>query len=100
MKELLEYIVKSIVNNPEAVSIEEKDSVDFPGLTILTVEVGEEDKGIVIGRKGRTINAIRDLITINAIRNDKRVKVIIKDDSNKEQSSDTTSEDILMDEEI
>lgn len=100
MKELLEYIVKSIVNNPEAVSIEEKDSVDFPGLTILTVEVSEEDKGIVIGRKGRTINAIRDLITINAIRNDKRVKVIIKDDSNKEQSSDTTSEDILMDEEI
>lgn len=100
MKELLEYIVKSIVNNPEAVSIEEKESVDFPGLTILTVEVGEEDKGIVIGRKGRTINAIRDLITINAIRNDKRVKVIIKDDSNKEQSSDTTSEDILMDEEI
>lgn len=100
MKELLEYIVKSIVNNPEAVSIEEKESVDFPGLTILTVEVSEEDKGIVIGRKGRTINAIRDLITINAIRNDKRVKVIIKDDSNKEQSSDTTSEDILMDEEI
>lgn len=100
MKELLEYIVKSIVNNPEAVSIEEKESVDFPGLTILTVEVSEEDKGIVIGRKGRTINAIRDLITINAIRNDKRVKVIIKDDSNKEQNSDTTSEDILMDEEI
>lgn len=100
MKELLEYIVKSIVNNPKAVSIEEKESVDFPGLTILTVEVSEEDKGIVIGRKGRTINAIRDLITINAIRNDKRVKVIIKDDSNKEQSSDTTSEDILMDEEI
>jgi predicted RNA-binding protein YlqC (UPF0109 family) len=34
MKELLEHIVKSIVNHPEDVFIEEKDSVDFPGLTI------------------------------------------------------------------
>lgn len=86
MKELLEYVVKSIVNNPEAVTIEEKESVDFPGLTILSVDVSEEDKGIVIGRKGRTINAIRDLITINAIRNNRRVKVLIKDDERREDS--------------
>lgn len=80
MKELLDHIVKSIVNHPENVVIDEKESVDFPGLTILTIDVAEDDKGVVIGRKGRTINAIRDLITINAIRNDKRVKVLIKDD--------------------
>jgi len=86
MKELLEYVVKSIVNNPDSVVIEEKESVDFPGLTILTVEVAEEDKGIVIGRKGRTINAIRDLVTINAIRNNRRVKVLIKDDERREVS--------------
>lgn len=87
MKELLEYVVKSIVNNPNSVSIEEKESVDFPGLTILTVDVAEEDKGVVIGRRGRTINAIRDLITINAIRTNRRVKVLIKDDNKKEESS-------------
>lgn len=86
MKELLEYVVKSIVNNPDAVTIEEKESVDFPGLTILSVDVSEEDKGIVIGRKGRTINAIRDLVTINAIRNNRRVKVLIKDDERRESS--------------
>lgn len=80
MKELLDHIVRSIVNHPDSVSIDEKESVDFPGLTILTIDVAEDDKGVVIGRKGRTINAIRDLITINAIRNDKRVKVLIKDD--------------------
>ncbi len=80
MKELLEHIVKSIVNNPNAVVVDQKESVDFPGLTILTIDVAEEDKGIIIGRKGRTINAIRDLITISAIRLDKRVKVMIKDD--------------------
>ncbi len=108
MKELLEHIVKSIVNHPDSVSIEEKESVDFPGLTILTIDVAEEDKGVVIGRKGRTINAIRDLITINAIRTDRRVKVLIKDDKagNREepkkeepqQEGNTTEGDMLYDE--
>ena len=105
MKELLEHIVKAIVNNPEAVGIEEKESVDFPGLTILTIEVAEEDKGVVIGRRGRTINSIRDLITINAIRNDKRVKVLIKDDDrgHHNEESNKTIEDtdgMLVDEEL
>jgi len=102
MKELLEHIVKAIVNNPEAVSIEEKESVDFPGLTILTINVAEEDKGVVIGRKGRTINSIRDLITINAIRNDKRVKVLIKDDNrgHHEEGSSENADGMLVDEDI
>jgi len=106
MKELLEHIVKSIVNHPDSVSIEEKESVDFPGLTILTIDVAEEDKGVVIGRKGRTINAIRDLITINAIRTDRRVKVLIKDDKsgNREEprkgksEGSSTEGDMLYDE--
>lgn len=96
MKELLEYIVKSIVNTPDAVEIEEKESIDFPGLTILTINVAEDDKGVVIGRKGRTINAIRDLITINAIRTNRRVKVLIKDDSrddNEKKSHQSTEVD-------
>ncbi len=103
MKELLEHIVKSIVNNPDDVKIEERESVDFPGLTILTIEVAENDKGVVIGRKGRTINAIRDLITINAIRNERRVKVMIKDDNNRHteeavESTEAENESIFNDE--
>lgn len=104
MKELLEHIVKAIVNNPEAVSVEEKESVDFPGLTILTIDVAEEDKGVVIGRRGRTINSIRDLITINAIRNDKRVKVLIKDDnrghSEEDHSESEDTDGMLVDEDL
>jgi hypothetical protein len=104
MKELLEHIVKSIVNNPEDVSVDERESVDFPGLTILTIEVAEEDKGIVIGRKGRTINSIRDIITISAIRNDKRVKVILANDERNSHSKDSEpedeSEDMLSTEEL
>jgi predicted RNA-binding protein YlqC (UPF0109 family) len=101
MKELLEHIVKSIVNNPEAVSVDERESVDFPGLTILTIEVAEEDKGIVIGRKGRTINSIRDIITISAIRNDKRVKVILANDERNNSSEESaTEEDMLSTEDL
>ncbi|MCB9790689.1 KH domain-containing protein [Candidatus Nomurabacteria bacterium] len=80
MKALLEQIVKGIVNNPDAVSVEERESVDFPGLIILEVTVDDSDKGILIGRSGKTINAIRDLIKISAIRNQKRVKVLVKED--------------------
>ena len=96
MKELLEHIVKSIVNHPEDVSIEEKESVDFPGLTILTINVNEEDKGVIIGRKGRTINSIRDIITISAIRNNKRGRVILKDDN--KPNREENQEDMLNDE--
>ena len=81
MKELLEHIIKSIVNNPDEVEVEERQSIDFPGLTILSIDVAEADKGVVIGRKGRTINSIRDIITICAIRNDRRVKVMLKNDA-------------------
>lgn len=93
MKELLEHIVKAIVNNPDEVSVDEKESIDFPGLIILTIDVSEADKGVIIGRKGRTINSIRDIITISAIRNNKRVKVLLKDDR-----VDSPSQDMLEDE--
>ncbi len=94
MKELLVHIIKSIVNNPDDVSVEERDSVDFPGLTILTIDVNESDKGVIIGRKGRTINSIRDIVTISAIRNNKRVRVLLKDDRGEHHSE----EDMLKDE--
>ena len=95
MKELLVHIIKSIVNYPDDVSVEERDSVDFPGLTILTIDVNESDKGVIIGRKGRTINSIRDIITISAIRNNKRVRVLLKDDRGEHHSEE---EDMLKDE--
>jgi len=96
MKELLEHIIKSIVNYPDDVSIDERESIDFPGLTILTIDVNENDKGVIIGRKGRTINSIRDIITISAIRNNKRVRVILKDDKVAHESSNQ-EEDMLGD---
>jgi predicted RNA-binding protein YlqC (UPF0109 family) len=80
MKELVETIVKAIVNNPDKVKVEMSDSVDFPGLQIIRIDVANEDLGIVIGKRGRTIGAIRDLVTISAIRNQVRVKVLVNED--------------------
>ena len=97
MKELLVHIIKAIVNYPDDVSVDERDSVDFPGLTILTIDVNESDKGVIIGRKGRTINSIRDIITISAIRNNKRVRVLLKDDR-VEPHVEVGDEDMLKDE--
>ncbi len=98
MKELLEHIIKSIVNYPDDVSIDERESIDFPGLTILTINVNESDKGVIIGRKGRTINSIRDILTISAIRGGKRVRVILRDDKVAHESTDIADEDMLQDE--
>ena len=106
MKELLEYIVKSIVNNPDAVEISERESVDFPGLTILSINVDETDIGIVIGKRGRTINAIRDIISINAIRSKKRVRVNLEENGPKPTETTapavetTESEDDILNDEI
>ncbi|MDD2270584.1 MAG: KH domain-containing protein [Candidatus Dojkabacteria bacterium] len=100
MKELLEHIIKSIVNYPDDISIDERESVDFPGLTILTIDVNENDKGVIIGRKGRTINSIRDIITISAIRNNKRVRVILKDDRAPEQENKKIEEQDMLEDEI
>ncbi|MBI2595846.1 KH domain-containing protein [Candidatus Daviesbacteria bacterium] len=64
MKDLVEYIVKQIVNNPDDVSVDEENS---EGRVNLTLGVNPEDMGIVIGKGGHTIKAIRKLLIIRAM---------------------------------
>jgi uncharacterized protein len=64
MKELVEFIARSLVNNPDAVEVtEEKDE---EGGTVLKLKVADEDKGRVIGKQGRIAQAIRTLIRVKA----------------------------------
>lgn len=63
MKDLVEYIVKQIVTNPDAVSLEEAQE---DGVVRLSLTVAPDDFGIVIGKSGQTIRAIRKLLTIRA----------------------------------
>jgi uncharacterized protein len=72
MKDLLEYIVKSLVNNPEGVNIDEYSE---GGSVNLTLTVDPADMGLVIGKGGQTINAIRKLLTVRAISENVRVNL-------------------------
>lgn len=73
MRELVEYIVKQLVKNPDAVIVEEKTGDD--GEILLSLTVDPEDMGIVIGKAGQTIKAVRKLLLIRAISEGKRVNL-------------------------
>ena len=65
MKELVEYIAKSIVEKPEEVKVTETAGEDGVNLRL---EVAPEDMGKVIGKQGRIIQAIRTLVRVVAVR--------------------------------
>jgi len=74
LKELIEYIVKSLVEKPEEVVISESDN----GMaTVIEVRVANEDAGKVIGREGRIANALRTLAKAAGAKDRKRISVEI-----------------------
>jgi len=73
MKNLLEYLVTSIVEKPEAVKVEEISTPE--GFVNLRLTVASEDMGMVIGKGGRIIRALRNLVRVKAIKENKRVNV-------------------------
>ena len=74
MKELVEYIAKSIVNLPDEVVVTE-ETTDL-GIT-LKLQVAEEDKGRVIGKQGRVAEAMRSLLRVNAAKQGTRATLEI-----------------------
>ena len=65
MKELIEYIARSLASNPDAVQVTE--TVE-DGRVVLRLEVDDEDKGKVIGRQGRVAQAMRVLLRVAAVK--------------------------------
>jgi len=63
MKELIEYIAKSIVNSPDDVVVTEETDEQR---TVFKLQVAEEDKGRIIGKQGRVAQAMRTLIRVKA----------------------------------
>ena len=72
--ELIEYIVKAIVDSPEEVSVSE---IDNRSSLILEVSVAEDDMGRVIGKGGVVVNSIRTLVQVLATKKGKRVSLEI-----------------------
>lgn len=76
MTELLEFLVRALVEDPEAVKIEE---LEEDGDLIYEITVADDDLGRVIGRGGRVANAIRTIAKAAAVLLDRRVIVDILD---------------------
>jgi predicted RNA-binding protein YlqC (UPF0109 family) len=74
MKELVEYIAKSIVNSPDDVAVTEE--TDEQG-TILKLQVADDDKGRIIGKQGRVAQAMRTLIRVKAAKQGTRANLEI-----------------------
>lgn len=86
MKELLEFIVKNLVTKPETVSVEEQSE---EGNVNLLLTVDPADMGLIIGKSGQTIRAIRKLLTVRAIAENVRINVQLAEPAG-EITPDTT----------
>ncbi|MBF0980952.1 MAG: KH domain-containing protein [Clostridiales bacterium] len=74
MKGLVEVIAKALVDNPDAVVVEETEKDDS---TVIVIKVAESDMGKVIGKQGRIAKALRTVVRAAAIKENKRVIVDI-----------------------
>ena len=70
MKDLVEYVARFLVRNPDAVNVTETVR---DGVATLELRVAEEDLGRVIGKEGRTAKALRAILTAAAARKNQRV---------------------------
>ncbi len=72
MEDLIRYLLENIVENQSAINIE-KEQTDEE--TIFLVDVAEEDRGKVIGKNGKIVSAIRNIVGIKAQKKDRKVFV-------------------------
>ncbi|HEX2787769.1 MAG TPA: KH domain-containing protein [Ignavibacteria bacterium] len=83
MKEFIEFIAKHLVDNPNAVKVEEMHDDEKLKFRLT---VADNETGKVIGKEGKTAKAIRTLLTAIAAKDGKRAILEIPDRSNKERS--------------
>ena len=76
MKELVEYIAKSLVDQPDAVKVTE---VEGENTSVIELSVAKEDMGKVIGKQGRTATAMRTLVNAAGMKQKKRTILEIID---------------------
>jgi predicted RNA-binding protein YlqC (UPF0109 family) len=77
MLELVKYLVTALVDNPDQVKLTE--STDETNTTIINLQVAPQDMGRVIGKNGKIISAIRELAKVKAIKQGKKVRLILQE---------------------
>jgi predicted RNA-binding protein YlqC (UPF0109 family) len=93
-QQFIEYIVKSLVNNPDAVKIERR--IDEKGV-LLELTVDPEDLGRVIGKRGATAQSLRTLLRALGTKNDARYNLKIVDNGAPAPKRDNTQNDAADD---
>lgn len=91
MKQLIEYIVSNIVNHPESVIITEEQTEDKEATKYL-IKVDPEDVGRVIGKEGKVIKSIRQIVRIAAIQKGTRAIVDLLEDGAPKENHDVEEE--------
>ncbi len=76
MKDTLLIIIKSIVEKPDAVSVNEEEN---EGVITFSVTVDQEDMGKIIGKQGKVIKAIRNVLKIPAIKENKKIFISLSE---------------------
>jgi predicted RNA-binding protein YlqC (UPF0109 family) len=75
VRELLEYLARALVDSPDGVTIEEFEEDD--GTLVLELSVADDDYGQIIGRGGRTAQALRTVVKAAAVKDNRRVLIDI-----------------------
>ncbi len=91
MKDLVLYIVKSIVGSPDDVSVEEQTQ---PGSVTLVLTVHPDDMGQVIGKGGQVIKAIRKVLTVRAMADNVRVNLQLFDPNPTPREDSPSTEEV------
>lgn len=84
MEELIRYIAQQLVDKPEQVELRVAEA---EGGTTFELKVAPDDVGKVIGRDGRTINALRTLVNVSAQKKGLKARVEILDDRRQQQQA-------------
>ena len=88
MKKALAYILSAIVSVPEKVEIKEEEQ---DGILNFIITVAPEDMGKVIGKNGKVIRAIRNVVKIPAIRDNKKVNITLSETSENPENAPSLS---------
>jgi len=78
MRDLVQYLAQSLVNNPHAVEVKETEG---DTASVLELKVAKEDLGRIIGKQGRTAKSIRTILNAAASRTNRKVVLEIVEES-------------------
>ncbi len=78
MKKALEYIISQIVDEPEKIEINEQED---QGMINFSITVAPADMGKIIGKNGKVIRAIRNVVKISAIKQNKKINIALTESS-------------------